>query len=165
MNQTGLPDEAGPHSQQGTASQPGLPIETVHDIRDHCLCLATQRAARRLARRFDRLFAPLGLTNGQFSLMVALSGGWKPRLGELAEFLAMDATTMTAAIKTLQKQGLVLLTRDEKDARARRPGLTEAGRSVVAKAAPLWRGEHARVQAELVGQDAQVMAQLLGQLR
>lgn len=77
----------------------------------------------------------------------------------------MDATTMTAAIKTLQKQGLVRLTQDEKDARARRPGLTEAGHSIVAKAAPLWRQEHARVQAGLVGQDAGAMAQLLGQLR
>ena len=118
-----------------------------------------------MARRFDQLFAPLGLTNGQFSLMVALSGAWKPRLGELAEFLGMDSTTMTAAVKTLEKRGLVLLRADEADARVRRPGLTEAGREVVARAVPLWREEHARVQAELVGEDAVALAQILGQLR
>lgn len=124
-----------------------LPITTVHDIRDHCLCLATQRAARVLARRFDRLFAPLGITNGQFSILVALSGQWQPRLGELAGFLAMDATTMSAAIKPLERQGLVVLAADAADRRVRRPGITAAGRAIVAQAVPLWRAEHAQVQA------------------
>ena len=140
-------------------------IETVHELRDQCLCLATQRAARRLARRFDRLFAPLGLTNGQFSMLVALSGTWSPRLGELAEFLGMDSTTMTAAVKPLEKRGMVALQADEADARVRRPRLTEAGREVVAQAVPLWREEHAKLQAELVGQDAAMLARDLGQLR
>lgn len=146
-------------------SHASLAIETVQEIRDQCLCLASQRAARRLARRFDQLFAPLGLTNGQFSMLVALSGAWRPRLGELAEFLGMDSTTMTAAVKTLEKRGLVLLQADDADARVRRPGLTEAGREVVARAVPLWREEHAKVQAELVGEDAVALAQVLGQLR
>lgn len=141
-----------------------LPIVTVHQIRDECLCFATQRAARLLARRFDRLFAHLGITNGQFSLMVALSGGWKPRLGELAEFLAMDSTTMTAAIKTLEKRGLVALTPDDNDARARRPALTDQGRRVVADAVPLWQSEHAAVQADLPGHNARDLAAILGQL-
>ena len=139
-----------------------LPIETVHEIRDQCLCLATQRAARLLARRFDRLFAPLGLTNGQFSLLVALSGQWSPRVGELAEFLGMDSTTMTAAVKTLDKRGLVSLRPDETDARARRLALTQEGREVVARAVPLWREEHAKVQAELAGVDAVALARILG---
>ncbi|MEO8244100.1 MAG: MarR family winged helix-turn-helix transcriptional regulator [bacterium] len=141
-----------------------LPLRTIEEIRDQCLCLAAQRAARVLARRFDRLFAPLGLTNGQFSLMVSLSGQWTPRLGELAEFLAMDPTTMTAAVKTLEKRGLVALHPDETDARIRRPVLTTEGRMAVARAVPLWRSEHARVQDELVGQDPVALAQILSQL-
>ena len=39
------------------------------EMRDHCLCLHAQRAARALARRFDAAFRPLGLTSGQFSLL------------------------------------------------------------------------------------------------
>ena len=145
-------------------TQSSLPISTVQEIRDQCLCLATQRAARLLARRFDRLFAPLGLTNGQFSMLVALSGQWKPRLGELADFLAMDSTTVTAAVKTLEKRGLVMLLPDEADARVRRPGLTDAGRAVVAQAVPLWRAEHALVNTEMAGQDPAELAQILRQL-
>ncbi|TNC47402.1 winged helix-turn-helix transcriptional regulator [Rubellimicrobium rubrum] len=141
-----------------------LSIETVHEIRDRCLCLASQRAARRLARRFDRLFAPLGLTNGQFSMMVALSGQWSPRLGELADFLGMDSTTMTAAVKPLEKRGLVALRADEADGRVRRPALTQAGRDLVALAVPLWREEHAKVQADMIGHDAGNLASILGRL-
>ena len=143
-------------------SETSLPLSAIHEVRDICLCLATQRAARRLARRFDKLFAPLGVTNGQFSLMMALSGQWKPRLGELAEFLAMDHATMTAAVRTLDRRGLVRLLPDEHDARVRRPTLTEAGRALLVHALPLWREEHDRLAAELPEGKA---ARLAGQLR
>ena len=143
----------------------GLPPAMVREIRDRCLCLATQRAARRLAQRFDRLFAPLGITNGQFSMLVALSGDWKPRLGELATFLAMDSATMTAAARTLEKNGLIVVLPDAADARIRRPQLTDAGRRTVEKAEPLWRAEHARLDAELGGTDGASIAAQLQRLR
>lgn len=138
-------------------ASPRLNIETIHEIRDSCLCLATQRAARVLARRFDRLFAPLGVTNGQFSMMVALSGQWRPKLSELAQFLAMDQATMTAAVKTLEKRGLLTLQADAGDGRIRRPSLTREGARVVAEAVPLWKSEHAKLAAEL---DAELDAKL-----
>lgn len=145
-------------------SKASLPIETVRKIRDECLCLAAQRAARLLARRFDRLFAPLGITNGQFSMMVALSGAWKPRLGELADFLAMDQATVTSAVKTLEKNGFVQLLADEDDARVRRPQLTDAGRAILLRAEPLWRQEHGLVQQSLPDRDGPTLAGLLRQL-
>lgn len=141
-----------------------LPLATVHAIRDSCLCLATQRAARLLARRFDRLFAPLGITNGQFSMMVALSGPWQPKLRDLADFLAMDHATMTAAIRTLERKGLVTLAPDPDDARIRRPRLTEAGRHVLLQAVPLWTEEHRKVEAGFTDPDAARLAGLLRQL-
>ena len=140
-----------------------LSLEMVHEIRDSCLCLATQRAARVLARRFDRLFQPLGITNGQFSMMVALSGAWKPKLSDLGRFLAMDQATVTAAIKTLEKRGLVVLAADAGDGRIRRPELTPEGRRVVSEAAPLWKAEHARLAEELEGQ-ARAISALMGKI-
>src|SRR4051812_44720797 len=50
-----------------------IPFETTLLVRDTCLCLHVQRAARALARRFDEALRPLGLTNGQFSLMMSLN--------------------------------------------------------------------------------------------
>ena len=57
-----------------------------------CLCLHAQRAARALARLFDTALGPHGLTNGQFSLLMALNAPEPPTIGRLAEFLAMDRT-------------------------------------------------------------------------
>ena len=97
-----------------------LDKQTTIDVRDRCLCLHVQRAARRLARRFDDALRPFGLTNGQFSLMMSLNRPEPPRLGEVADFLAMDRTTLTAAIKPLERQGLIHSRPDPDDRRARR---------------------------------------------
>ena len=84
-------------------------------MRDTCLCLATQRAARALARRFDDAFRSLDLTNGQFSLLMALNRPKPPTIAPLAEFLAMDRTTLTAALKPLERRGLIQVSVDPDD--------------------------------------------------
>ncbi len=72
-------------------------------VRDSCLCLHVQRAARALARRFDEALRPVGLTNGQFSLLMALNRPDAPAMAVVAELLAMDRTTLTAALKPLER--------------------------------------------------------------
>lgn len=126
-----------------------IPLDAVHEVRDACLCLATQRAARTLARRFDRAFQHLGLTNGQFSLMMPLNAPHAPTLGQLAEFLAMDRTTLTAALKSLERRGLVKVEFDTQDRRTRRLFLTAAGKGLLRAAIPIWRAEHATLEAAL----------------
>ncbi len=121
---------------------------TLH-VRDHCLCLHAQRAARALARRFDTAFRPLGLTNGQFSLLMSLNRPEPPTLGSVADLLAMDRTTLTAALKPLERRGLAARQADEKDRRSRRIALTDAGRRLLAEAATIWRDAHAELDAQL----------------
>jgi DNA-binding MarR family transcriptional regulator len=130
-----------------------LPITLTHEVRDRCLCLHVQRAARALARRFDQAFKNLGLTNGQYSLMVALNRPEPPRMADLAPFLAMDRTTLTAALKPLERRGLVTVIRDAADRRARRLLLTEAGRDLLAEAVPVWRATHDAIDRELADHD------------
>jgi DNA-binding MarR family transcriptional regulator len=127
-----------------------LPVRIAHYVRDACLCLGVQRAARALARHFDEAFRALGLTNGQFSLMMSLNRAHPPVMGEVAALLAMDRTTLTAALKSLQRRGLVAVTADEKDKRTRRLILTSAGRSLLARAYPLWKTAHAEIKQKLV---------------
>ena len=50
-----------------------LPFPATHHVRDTCLCLHVQRAARALARRFDEALRPFDLTQGQFSLLTSLN--------------------------------------------------------------------------------------------
>lgn len=126
-----------------------LPLSVTHEVRDRCLCLHVQRAARTLARIFDEALRPHGLTNGQFSLMMSLNRPEPPRLGDLAPFLCMDRTTLTAALKPLERKGFVTSAPDRKDARARRLSLTEAGREALRAALPVWRSTHDLVDARL----------------
>ena len=138
-----------------------IPLDVVHEVRQVCLCLATQRAARTLARRFDRAFQAVGLTNGQFSLMMPLNGAEPIRLGQLAAFLAMDRTTLTAALKSLERRGLITVSLDKNDNRARRLSLTNAARETLATAIPIWRAEHAALEVELSKVNADTLRALL----
>ena len=96
-----------------------LPREAAKRVGPRCLCLHAQRAARALARKFDDVFRPLGLTNGQFSLLMALNQAEPPPMGRIATFLAMDRTTLTAALKPLERRGLVEVRSHPKDRRSR----------------------------------------------
>jgi DNA-binding MarR family transcriptional regulator len=80
-----------------------LPFETTIQVRDSCLCLHVQRAARTLARRFDDALRPFGLTNGQFSLLMSMNRPEPPGMAAVASLLAMDRSTLTAALKPLQR--------------------------------------------------------------
>ena len=130
-------------------SNPAVSFETTLYVRDHCLCLAAQRAARALARRFDEALRPVGLTSGQFSLLMSLNRPKAPTIGMVADVLAMDRTTLTANLKPLERRGLVQTSVDPGDRRSRRLSLTDDGRTVLAAAAPIWKAEHARVDEAL----------------
>ena len=125
------------------------PYQTTILVRDSCLCLHVQRAARALARDFDIALRPLGLTNGQFSLMMSLNRPAAPTMGAVASLLAMDRTTLTAALKPLQRRRLIRITTDHLDRRARLLELTAQGRKLLARAVPTWTSTHAAVEARL----------------
>ena len=130
-----------------------VPFATTLLVRDSCLCLHTQRAARALARRFDEAMRPLGLTNGQFSLMMSLNRPEPPSMAPVAGLLAMDRTTLTAALKPLERRGLVKVAVDPEDQRGRRLSLTRKGLALLARAVPVWERTHGEVEALLESGD------------
>ncbi len=123
-----------------------LTLETTLLVRDSCLCLHVQRAARALARRFDDAFRPLGLTNGQFSLLMSLNRPEPPGMAAVASLLAMDRTTLTAALKPLQRRALLNIRADPADRRGRLMKLTPKGRRLLARAVPVWKTTHLAVE-------------------
>jgi DNA-binding MarR family transcriptional regulator len=128
------------------ASTKKVPFETTALVRDCCLCLHMQRAARNLARIFDDALRPLDLTNGQFSLLMSLNRPEPPAMKEVSTLLAMDRTTLTAALKPLERRELVTITPDPDDKRSRLLSLTPAGMRLLAKAFPLWEQTHADIE-------------------
>ena len=128
-----------------------ISFKTTLFVRDTCLCLHLQRAARALARRFDDALRPLGLTSGQYSMMMALNRPEPPSIGSVASLLSMGRTTLTAALKPLQRRDLVTVMVDAADRRGRRLRLTSAGRALLARAFPVWRRTHAEMDRLLPG--------------
>jgi DNA-binding MarR family transcriptional regulator len=106
-----------------------------------------QRAARALARRFDDALRPFELTNGQFSLLMSLNRPEPPPMGPVASLLAMDRTTLTAALKPLERRGLLKVLPGSSDRRARVLKLTDKGRELLASAVPVWQSTHDEVES------------------
>lgn len=130
---------------------PTLPLSfaATAQVRDTCLCLHTQRAARVLARRFDEVLRPVGLTNGQFSLLNGLNRPSPASISDLSVLLGADRTTLTAALKPLVRQGLATISVEAGDRRGRRVALTPLGHARLAAALPLWIAAHGRLEMEL----------------
>lgn len=78
--------------------------------------------------------------------MMSLNQPKSPGMGEVARLLAMDRTTLTAALKPLERRGLVEVMANHQDGRSRLLTLTPAGRALLANAVPMW--EHTHAQAE-----------------
>jgi DNA-binding MarR family transcriptional regulator len=126
-----------------------VPFETTLHVRDCCLCLHVQRAARALARRFDEALRPIGLTNGQFSIMMSLNRPEPPGIASVATLLAMDRTTLTAALKPLERRGLLTVAKEASDRRSRLLSLTPKGKTLLVSAVPVWEKAHRDVEALL----------------
>src|SRR5262245_36289534 len=105
------------------AKSAALPAGITAQVRDTCWCLHVQRAARSVARRYDEALRPVGLSNGQFSLLMSLHRPAPPNMAEVSAVLAMDRTTLTANLKPLERRGLLQVTADTADKRMRRIAL------------------------------------------
>jgi len=67
-------------------------------------------------------------------------------MGPVASLLAMDRTTLTAALKPLQRRGLVKVLKDPADRRSRVLVLTDNGRRLLARALPTWQSTHVEIE-------------------
>jgi DNA-binding MarR family transcriptional regulator len=132
-----------------TRDLPPLPYAATIEVRDACLCLHVQRAARALARKFDEVLRPFDLTHGQFSLLTSLNRPEPPTISSVAALLAMDRTTLTANLKPLERRKLVKVAVDKEDKRSRRLIITPAGRALLGKAFPIWKETHVEVEFQI----------------
>lgn len=144
-------------SHSDVASDPverTVPFHTTLLVKDRCLCLHLQRAARALARRFDLVLKPTGLTNGQFSMLMSLNRPDGPgvplaTMGSVADLLGMDRTTVTAAAQVLFRRNLLKFAVHPADRRNKVLKLTSEGMRVLAEAVPVWTREHDRLEREM----------------
>ena len=127
-----------------------------------CLCAQTRRVDRLLNRIYDDALRPLGINTMQKSLLSNI--GRVPvgiDFAQLSERLALDRSTLTRNLTTLEAAGYVHVSPDEHDRRKRIVTLTESGRETVAASEPLWRDAQVRVVEALGLERAEELTTLL----
>lgn len=116
-----------------------------------CISYRLRRAARIAAKSYDRALKPAGLRNTQFTLLAALELEGAITIGDLADVLATDATTLNRNLHPLVREGWVENT-DGEDGRVRLIQLTKSGREKYLEALPLWQANQKTIVTDL-GQD------------
>jgi DNA-binding MarR family transcriptional regulator len=136
------------------------------DHGDECACSATalRKAARRVSQLYDSALTPAALTVTQFALLTELlrRGDKPPSVTELATAMVMDRSGLGHTLHPLQRDGLIALAVDHRDARSRQVVLTVRGKARQQKAAALWSRAQKQF-AEVVGpgETAKLQATLL----
>ena len=118
-----------------------------------CLCAQTRRVDRLFNRIYDDALRPLGINTMQKSLLTNIRrypDGVD--FAELSERLAMDRSTLTRNLSTLQGSGLVQVSPDKHARRKRVVLLTEEGIATETAAYPLWENAQ-RAVVEALGYD------------
>ena len=113
-----------------------------------CLCLASRRAARVITRAFDGELRPHGLRATQFSLLAMLELKGPQSIGELAQSLGTERTTLTRNIALIEEQDLVSV-RAGDDPRARIVEIAPKGKRLLMKAFPAWRKAQGELTAKI----------------
>jgi len=119
-------------------------------IAQDCLCRKARMANRIITRSYDEALRPVGLKITQFTLLVAIGFGKPNSITQLADWLAMERTTLTRNLKLLEKEEVIVArTGDHHKSRAFQ--LTELGREKVKQAYPLWAKVQQQYREKLDG--------------
>jgi DNA-binding MarR family transcriptional regulator len=114
-----------------------------------CNCSALRQAARHITRLYDSELAAGGLGLNQYSILSRAEKLGSRTIQELAENLVMDRSTLGHLLRPLLKRGLLKLEPSKKDGRRRAIRLTPAGKSLLAKARPLWAKAERRFERKI----------------
>jgi DNA-binding MarR family transcriptional regulator len=118
-------------------------------ISKECFCFSLKKAERLISRRYDEALAPFGLRNGQFSMLICISGANLINIQSIAHQLNMDRTTTTAALKPLEKRKLIKITASKEDSRVKLVSITPLGISLLTKAIPAWQKIQDQMKADI----------------
>lgn len=113
-----------------------------------CLASNLRRADRAVARLYRSEIRKSGIEPTQFTLLAVLSRREEASQGELAEWLAIDSTTLTRTLGRLEERGWIV-SRPGEDRRERWLRLTARGRSRLEAARPHWERAQARLRGVL----------------
>ena len=106
-------------------------------VADSCIGTRVRKAARVVANHYDKHLKPAGLKGTQFTLLNTIFMNPAATIGQLADILGLDRTTLNRNLKPLEGKGLIR-SGSGKDPRTRTLQLTKEGTKLLQSALPLW---------------------------
>ena len=130
-----------------------------------CVGLRVSRLHRMIARRFEQALRPVGLSLPQLevlSTLTAVGSAVAPRV--LADWLAVERSTMSRNLATLERNQLVDIVEQSPTGRSMSVAITDEGRRRLAAAEASWRQVHDELREALGDDVAAVIDAWLEQL-
>lgn len=97
---------------------------------DSQICFSFYAASMAIGRAYKPMLDELGITYPQYLVLHTLWEQDGRTIGEIAERLVLESSTITPLVKRLELAGLVRRERDKQDERRVRVALTDAGRDL-----------------------------------
>ena len=116
-----------------------------------CACSNLRRASRAVTQVFDAYFEEIGLKATQFTVLAALAyaNDEPPTIGELADALVLEQSSLSRNLAVLERLGFVRLVARPEDRRERVVTLLRPGRAALTRAFPLWKKAQTSIAAAL----------------
>jgi len=114
----------------------------------NCHCLAARRMARELTRLYEEKLRPHGLRATQFSVLAALSQMGSATIGELADALGLERTSLSRSAALLARNGWIASDESARDAREHVLSLTPSGLAKLEAAFPDWHAAQELVERD-----------------
>lgn len=128
--------------------------------RTNCYCIALRRAANVITEYYDAEMAAVGISVGQYSILVNLSRMDTASTSELAEKISLDRSTLVRNLKPLMARGLIVDFAKAGE-RNRRLRVSEKGAACLQKARPVWDAAQKGIEAFLGAENAELLLELL----
>ena len=114
----------------------------------YCASFNFRRTARAVTRLYDMALQESGIRSTQFAILVSVVKNQPVSIGDLADVLVIDSTTLTRSLRLLEKEGLVTIS-NRAAMRQRFLTLTAKGEHTLARSLPAWRTAHGRFVATM----------------
>jgi DNA-binding MarR family transcriptional regulator len=131
-----------------------------------CVCGNLRKTTRVITQFYDQYLQSTGLRSTQCALLRSISLHKNSSVGELAELLLMDQSTVTRNLEILKKHRYITNTPSSHDARIKTIAITPSGEKKLEEALPLWEKAQSEIQKKLGDQfnDFIKTLQLINQL-
>ncbi len=117
-----------------------------------------------MARAYRERLEPLGITQPQFFLLIALLDGDGVTVSELGARVAMDKSTLTGILDRLERDGLVERVENPSDGRSFVVRLTARARELEARLRAVYEETNAAFLSRLTPEERRVVQRVVAKL-